>query len=57
MMLLKEKERELIKELAGDDEELQKELEDMTLEKLEFFKEHKIITQKTKGVGNNGAPA
>ncbi len=56
-MLLKEKERELIKELAGDDEELQKELEDMTLEKLEFFKEHKIITQKTKGVGNNGAPA
>lgn len=52
----KKKKEELIKELAGDDEELQKELEDMTLEKLEFFKEHKIITQKPKGVGNNGAP-
>lgn len=52
----KKKKEELIKELAGDDEELQKELEDMHLEKLEFFKEHKIITQKPKGVGSNGAP-
>jgi len=50
------KKEKLIKELAGDDEELKKELEDMSLEKLEFFKEHKIITQKPKGVAAGGAP-
>jgi DNA repair exonuclease SbcCD ATPase subunit len=51
-----QKKETLIKELAGDDEELKKELEDMSLEKLEFFKEHKIITQKPKGVAAGGAP-
>lgn len=50
------KKEKLIKELAGDDEELKKELEDMPLEKLQFFKEHKIITQKPKGVPTGGAP-
>jgi DNA repair exonuclease SbcCD ATPase subunit len=50
------KKEKLIKELAGDDEELKTELEDMTLDKLEFFKEHKIITQKPKGVPTGGAP-
>lgn len=50
------KKEELVKELAGEDEELKTKLEEMSLENLEFFKEHKIITQKPKGVGNNGAP-
>ncbi len=50
------KKEKLVKELAGEDEELTKELEDMSLEKLEFFKEHKIITQKPKGVPAGGAP-
>ncbi len=52
----KKKKEKLVKELAGDDEELKNELEDMSLEKLEFFKEHKIITQKPKGVASPGAP-
>ena len=50
------KKEKLIKELAGEDEELKTELEDMPLDKLEFFKEHKIITQKPKGVPAGGAP-
>jgi len=52
----KEKKEALIKELVGDDENLGKELEDLSYEKLKFLKESKIINQDPKGVGSRGAP-
>lgn len=54
--LEKEKKEALIKELVGDDENLGKELEDLSYEKLKFLKESKIINQDPKGVGSRGAP-
>lgn len=50
------KKEEIIKELAGEDEETLEELKDLPLNKLEFLKNKKIITQKPKGVGSEGAP-
>lgn len=52
----KGKKEALITELVGDDEKLKKELETLPYEKLKTLKESKIITQKPKGVGTQGAP-
>lgn len=53
---VKDKKDVLIKELVGEDEELAKEFEDFSYEKLKILKEKKIINQEPRGVGNNGAP-
>ena len=46
---------ELIKSIAGEDEETRKMLETEPLEKLQFYSEKKIFTSKPRGVGENEA--
>lgn len=51
----KTKREELIKAMAGDDEEAKNKLANLPIETLEFFKDKKLVNTKPNGIGENNA--
>lgn len=49
-----DKKQALVKELAGDDEEATKKFSEMSIENLEFIKDHKLLNKPPKGIPNTG---
>ncbi len=51
-----DKKQALIDELAGDDEEAVKKFSEMSIDNLEFIKDHKLLNKPANGVPSNAVP-